>query len=108
MEETVHNTIPIPGFEEFLKSPEADAIRKWYNSDPWVNAHVTSNSQRVPEILTPEDAGTYLHFEPGFIKYLCSEGEIPAVQFGRDWRIPRRALDQYLCAKANANIDMSE
>lgn len=54
--------------------------------------------ERVPEILTPEQAADYLQVNKETVYRYIRQGKLVASQLGRTYRIPRRSLDLLLWA----------
>jgi excisionase family DNA binding protein len=50
----------------------------------------------TPELLTLRELAEYLRVSMRTAYQLASDGEIPAVKVGGQWRIPRAELDQRL------------
>lgn len=48
------------------------------------------------EVLSPEEAARYIDVHPQTIYRLLRQGEIPGRKIGRQWRILKAALDDYL------------
>lgn len=49
-----------------------------------------------PLALSPERVADKLGLAPGLIRRLIYEGKIPAVQVGRRWIVPVKALERWL------------
>ena len=49
-----------------------------------------------PLVLTTEEAAALLRVHINTIKKMCNEGRLPANKVGRDWRILRDELREYL------------
>lgn len=50
----------------------------------------------VHEVLTPEEAAEYLRVDPQTIYRPLREGKLPGARIGRQWRISRQALEEFL------------
>ena len=48
------------------------------------------------EILTPEDVMDYLYIGRNAVYKLLNSGELKAFRVGRNWKIPKKALDEYI------------
>ena len=48
------------------------------------------------EILTPEDVMDYLYIGRNAVYKLLKSGELKAFRVGRNWKIPKKALDEYI------------
>ena len=48
------------------------------------------------EILTPEDVMEYLYIGRNAVYKLLNSGELKAFRVGRNWKIPKKALDEYI------------
>ena len=51
---------------------------------------------RPRDTLTPEEAAAYLRLNAQTVYRLLRDGQLPGVKVGRQWRIRRAALEQYL------------
>ena len=50
--------------------------------------------------LTVKDVAKYLQISEPTVFRLLKSGELPAAKIGRQWRITRKAIDDYLLAKS--------
>ncbi len=48
------------------------------------------------EILSPEDVMRYLNIGRNAIYTLLNTGELKGFRVGHKWKIPRKALDEYI------------
>ncbi len=48
------------------------------------------------EILTPEQVMKYLNIGRNAIYILLNSGELKGFRVGHKWKIPRKALDEYI------------
>jgi len=48
----------------------------------------------MPEILTTEQAATYLQLSPDAVKRLARLGRLPGAKVGRGWRFRKADLDE--------------
>lgn len=53
-------------------------------------------------VLSFDDACQYLHVSRDKLRQLIEREGLPAVQFQRLWRIPKKALDDWLIEKAES------
>lgn len=51
------------------------------------------------DILTPEDVTDELMIGKNAIYNLLNSGELKGFRVGRNWKIPRKALDEYIDRK---------
>src|SRR3954447_11105082 len=56
------------------------------------------SNERVPDILTPEQAADYLQINRETVYRYIREGKLAASKLGRAYRIPRASLDLLLWA----------
>lgn len=56
------------------------------------------------DVLTEAEAAELLDCEPSTVQEKARQGKLPAVKYGRSWRIPRSALMASLHAEAMANL----
>lgn len=56
--------------------------------------------------LTPEEVAVALHRSPVTVRSWCNAGAFPTAyrMRGRQWRIPRRALDAFQAAERRAHV----
>lgn len=54
-----------------------------------------------PMALSPEKAANKIGVSTSFMRQMIYNKEIPAIQLGRRWIVPVRALEQWLDARAN-------
>ena len=54
--------------------------------------------QPTPNVLTVSEAARYLRVDPVYVLHLIEDGDLKAKAIGGEYRIPRRALDDYLNA----------
>lgn len=52
-------------------------------------------------LITPEDAADILHCGMNAMYKLLNSGKINAFRVGRIWKIPRRAVQEYILEAAN-------
>lgn len=58
--------------------------------------------------MTIDDVAKYLSLHPLTVRRLAKDGEIPAFKVGRQWRVKRRLLDQWLEENSMKNIASSD
>lgn len=56
------------------------------------------------DILTTEQAAEALGCEPQHVNELASQRKLPAIKFGRSWRFPVAAMNQFLAQRALEHI----
>lgn len=57
------------------------------------------------DVMTAEEAATYLRIARATLYRLAAKGQIPAVKVGRVWRFSRSLLDEWLEARMQANLE---
>jgi len=62
-----------------------------------------STAERIPRVLTAQEAATYLRITPATLYKLIHKGEIPAAKVGRQWRFHLDLLDEWLVASGKNN-----
>ena len=48
------------------------------------------------EILSPEDVMRYLNIGRNAVYILLNSGELKGFRVGHKWKVPRKALDEYI------------
>lgn len=56
------------------------------------------------DVLTPEQAAEALGCEPQHVNELAAQRKLPAVKYGRSWRFPVAAMNQFLAQRALDHI----
>lgn len=56
------------------------------------------------DVLTPEQAAEALGCEPQHVNELAVQRKLPAVKYGRSWRFPVAAMNQFLAQRALDHI----
>ncbi|MBY0237900.1 MAG: helix-turn-helix domain-containing protein [Burkholderiaceae bacterium] len=56
------------------------------------------------DVLTPEQAAEALGCEPQHVNELAAQRKLPAVKYGRSWRFPVAAMNQFLAQRALEHI----
>lgn len=55
-------------------------------------------ARRVDELLTVSEVAEVMRVSKMTVYRLVHSGELPAIQVGRSYRVPQRALEEYLDA----------
>jgi excisionase family DNA binding protein len=50
----------------------------------------------IPDILTIQQLATYLQLPKNLVRQKVQAGEIPAAKIGKEWRVRRSLIDQWL------------
>jgi excisionase family DNA binding protein len=58
-------------------------------------------------IMTIDEVAEYLDLHPLTVRRLARDGEIPAFKVGRQWRVQRKLLDQWLAEESMKNLGAS-
>jgi excisionase family DNA binding protein len=58
-------------------------------------------------IMTVDEVAEYLDLHPLTVRRLARDGEIPAFKVGRQWRVQRKLLDQWLAEESMKNLGAS-
>lgn len=68
------------------------------------------NQQSNPmnEVMNGDEAAAYLKMPKSTLLKLCSEGQLPAVKVGRNWKFNRTALEKWRLEKAGSEADFAE
>lgn len=68
------------------------------------------NDQSNPtnEVMNGDEAAAFLKMPKSTLLKLCSEGQLPAVKVGRNWRFNRTALEKWKNEKAGSEVDFSD
>ena len=48
------------------------------------------------DILTPEETMDYLNIGRNTLYHLLNSGKLKGFRIGRNWKIPRKSLDEYV------------
>ena len=67
------------------------------------------NDQTNPtnEVMNGDEAATFLKMPKSTLLKLCSEGQLPAVKVGRNWKFNRTALEKWKSEKAGTEVEFS-
>lgn len=57
------------------------------------------NFEQMPAMLTPGECANLLRLTHETILRFCKSGELPAVKFGKEWRISKQDLQSYIETK---------
>ena len=60
--------------------------------------------EELPKILTVAEAAQYLRLSVATVYRLAQAGEVPAVRVGRQWRVQRGLLDEWLNERMRGNL----
>lgn len=63
-----------------------------------------SASENWPHVLSVQQLADELDCTPQTISDRCHAGELPAIKYGRSWKLPAAALLAHLNAEAAANV----
>lgn len=68
------------------------------------------NEQSNPmnEVMNGDEAAAFLKMPKSTLLKLCSEGQLPAVKVGRNWKFNRTALENWKSEKAGSEVDFAE
>ena len=68
------------------------------------------NEQSNPmnEVMNGDEAAAFLQMPKSTLLKLCSEGQLPAVKVGRNWKFNRTALENWKSEKAGSEVDFAE
>jgi len=58
-------------------------------------------------IMTVDEVAEYLDLHPLTVRRLARDSEIPAFKVGRQWRVQRKLLDQWLVEESMKNLGAS-
>ena len=61
----------------------------------------------LPLVLTVEQAGQLLQMPPDTVRKLLSAGRLPGRKVGREWRLTRQALIDYVSGEDNLEHNRS-
>jgi len=59
-----------------------------------------TNSKDLPVMLTISEVAEYLKLHELTVRRLAREGELPAFKVGRQWRIQREKLQEWIDARS--------
>ena len=55
-------------------------------------------------LITPEEAADMLHCGMNAIYKLLNDGKIKAMRIGRRWKIPKRAVQEYIITASQMKV----
>ncbi len=55
-----------------------------------------ATTKKLPDVLTPRQVMDYLQLGRDSVYQLLASGDLPGARIGRSWRVPRRALEEWL------------
>jgi excisionase family DNA binding protein len=58
-----------------------------------------------PEIMTINETRSFLRVSYGTVMSLITDGAIPARKIGRDWKVPKQAVLDYVMWKGGGEIE---
>ncbi len=62
------------------------------------------NDTTTSEIMTIEELAAYLHLHPLTVRTLARKGQLPVFKVGRQWRIKRAALNEWIERQCAENV----
>ena len=68
--------------------------------DDHTEAGSLSRGARKSNLMTIEEVAEYLRVHPSTVYRLVRQGALPAVKIGKQWRVDRETLAQWLREKA--------
>ena len=60
--------------------------------------------EKLSLVMTIDQVAEYLSLHPLTVRRLAREGEIPAFKVGRQWRVKRQLLDQWIEQNSMRNV----
>jgi excisionase family DNA binding protein len=68
------------------------------------------NDQSNPnnEVMNGDEAAAFLQMPKSTLLKLCSEGQLPGLKVGRNWRFNRTALEKWKSEKAGSEVDFTD
>ena len=67
-----------------------------------------TNSKDLPVMLTISEVAEYLKLHELTVRRLAREGELPAFKVGRQWRIQRAKLQEWIDARSGQGASVEE
>lgn len=64
---------------------------------------MTFVKSKMMDVMTPAEAADYLRVSENDVRALIDDGKLPAARIGGDFRIARRAIDDYLTSERYQN-----
>jgi excisionase family DNA binding protein len=65
-------------------------------------------TKKASSLMTVDEVARYLKMHPLTIRRLAREKKIPAFKLGRQWRVKRELLDEWLEKKSMQNVKSSD
>lgn len=62
----------------------------------------------MEEVLTTTDVANFLRFDVETVQRLLNKGKLPGIKIGREWRIPKTALEEHLNEEARKNKEQAK
>lgn len=75
------------------------AVRSYLSDDGLIVGHASLN-EAAPQVLTLEEAATFLRIEESVLLDAVEQGEVPARRIGGAWRLSREALLGWLAGES--------
>jgi excisionase family DNA binding protein len=57
-------------------------------------------------MMSIEEVAEYIQLHPLTVRRLARDGEIPALKIGRQWRIKRELLDEFVTERSLENVSV--
>ena len=65
-------------------------------------------AEDLPQVLTIDEASSYLRIPLSSLYKLAQEGKIPCQKVGRHWRFRKEAIDRWLEERAQVAIKLND
>ena len=65
-------------------------------------------TKKASSLMTVDEVAQYLKMHPLTIRRLAREKKIPAFKLGRQWRVKRELLDEWLEKRSMQNVESSD
>jgi len=65
-------------------------------------------TKKAGSLMTVDEVAQYLKMHPLTIRRLAREKKIPAFKLGRQWRVKRELLDEWLEKRSMQNVGSSD
>jgi excisionase family DNA binding protein len=65
-------------------------------------------TKKASSLMTVDEVAQYLKMHPLTIRRLAREKKIPAFKLGRQWRVKRELLDEWLEKRSMQNVGSSD
>lgn len=63
------------------------------------------NGNNLPDMMTISEVAEYLKLHELTVRRLAREGELPAFKVGRQWRIQRKKLQEWIDARSGQGAE---